>query len=307
MRASSPRLVVIGSTMIDLSAYTTRIPAPGETVVGERFTMGFGGKGANQAVMASLLGAEVAMVNCLGDDMYGRLTIENFARFGVNTSNVALIDGSSGVAEIWVEPDGTNRIIIVPGANLSLTAEDAVAALDELPPAQVVLGQLEVPQEATAAGFRAARARGAITVLNPGPAHEIEPLLLAVSDWLIPNEVELGVLAGNDGLADDDLAAYAAASGRRLVVTLGKAGAALVRPDGSVLRLPPDPVVAVDSTGAGDAFVAGFAVGLAAGLDEVDAVRLGIICGSDSVTRPGTQASYAAPATALEMLGQARD
>jgi ribokinase len=297
---------VIGSTMIDLSAYTSRIPARGETVVGERFAMGFGGKGANQAVMASLLGADVAMVNRLGNDTYGQMTLDNFTRFGVDTSHVTLIEGSSsGVAEIWVEPDGTNRIIIIPGANLGLTPEDVVRAVDDLPAANVVLGQLEVRQDTTAAGFRAAKGRGATTVLNPGPAQPLDPELLAATDWLIPNEVELGMLAGNHGLTDMDLAAFAATSRTRLVVTLGEAGAALVGSDGSVSRIAAEPVTAVDTTGAGDAFVGGFAVGLAAGLDEVDAVRLGIVCASDSVTRPGTQTSFTAPPRAIAMLAAA--
>lgn len=298
-----PRIVVVGSTMIDLMSYAARVPSRGETVIGDAFSMGFGGKGANQAVMASLLGARVAMVNRLGRDVFGPMTIENFVRFGVDATHVALVEGtSSGAAEVWVEPDGTNRIIVVPGANMSLTPDDAAAAVDELSPADVVLGQLEIRQDATAAGFRAARARGAITILNPAPAQPLDPELLAATDWLIPNEVELAMLTGGDGLADDDLARYAAISGRRLVVTLGEAGAALVRPDGGVLRLPVEPVTAIDTTGAGDAFVAGFAVALASGLDEVDAVRLGIACGSDSVTRRGTQSSYAGPTPQAEAI-----
>ncbi len=290
--------------MIDLSAYTPRIPAPGETVVGDRFGMGFGGKGANQAVMARLLGADVAMVNRLGDDTYGRMTLENFARYGVDTSHVRLIEGSSGVAELWVEPDGTNRIVIIPGANHGLTADDASRAVETLPAAHVVLGQLEVGQDATASAFRAAKRRQSITILNPAPAQRLEPSLLAVTDWLIPNEGELTVLSGSDGLDDEDLVAYADASGSRLVVTLGEAGAALVADDGAVARVPAPPVVAIDATGAGDAFVAGFAVGLAMGLSEIGAVRLGVACGSDSVTRSGTQSSYATPQRAAELLAQ---
>jgi ribokinase len=300
-----PRIVVIGSTMIDLMAYAARIPTGGETVIGQAFSMGFGGKGANQAIMASLLGAEVAMVNRLGRDVFGPMTIENLDRFGVDTSHVALVEGaSSGAAEVWVEPGGANRIIVVPGANMCLTAAEAASAVGSLPPANVALGQLEIPQASTAAGFRAARARGAITVLNPGPAQPLEAELLAATDWLIPNEVEFAMLADDDGLADDDLARYAGAVEKRLAVTLGDAGAALVGADGTVTRIPAEPVVAVDTTGAGDAFVAGFAVGLASGLGEAGAVRLGVICGSDSVTRPGTQASYVVPARAMAMLGR---
>jgi ribokinase len=298
-----PQVVVVGSTMIDLSAFTSRVPGPGETVIGDGFTMGFGGKGANQALMARLLGARVAMVNRLGNDVFGRMTLENFDRFDIDTTHVALIEGSSGLAEVWVEPDGTNRIIVVPGANGGLGAEDAIAAISALPPPDVVLGQLEIPQATTAAAFRGARQRGAVTILNPGPAQPLAEELLEVSDWLIPNEVELAMLAGTGGLGDDDLAAYARRSGARLLVTLGEAGVALVHEDGAVERLPADEVRAIDTTGAGDAFVGGFAVGLAAGLDEGSAARLGIACASDSVTRPGTQSSYMATPRSLAMLG----
>jgi ribokinase len=292
--------------MIDLSAFTSRVPGPGETVIGDGFSLGFGGKGANQALMARLLGASVAMVNRLGDDVFGRMTLENFTRFGIDTSHVALIEGSSGLAEVWVEPDGTNRIIVVPGANAGLGVEDAVAAIEALPAADVVTGQLEIPQATTAAAFRAARDRGAITILNPGPAQPLEDDLLAASDWLIPNEVELAMLSGSDGRGDDDLVAYARRSGTRLLVTLGEAGVALVRTDGTVERLPAEPVTAIDTTGAGDAFVGGFAVGLASGLDEEAAARVGILCAADSVTKPGTQQSFAAPAAAIAMLDGAR-
>jgi ribokinase len=301
--ARAPRIVVVGSTMIDLSAYTPRVPGPGETVVGERFGMGFGGKGANQALMARLLGAEVYMVNRLGDDMYGRMTLENFDRIGVDRSHVSLVPGSaSGVAEVWVEPDGTNRIVIMPGANHDLTPADARRAIEELPPGDVVLGQLEIPQAATAAAFRSARERGALTILNPAPASALDDDLLGVTDWLVPNEVEFALLFGGSGLADADLAAYADACGARLIVTLGEAGAALVTTAGEVIRMPTGDVVAVDSTGAGDAFVGGLSVGLASGLDEAAAVRLGILCASDSVTRHGTQASFRAPPAALDLL-----
>jgi ribokinase len=278
---------------IDLIAYTRRTPGPGETVIGERFRSGFGGKGANQAVMARLLGADVSFVGALGDDLYATTTLENFARLGVDASGVMRVAGSSGVAPIWVEADGTNRIIVVPGANDLVTPEFAGAAVRAMARADVCVGQLEIPQAATSAGFAAARARGAVTVLNPAPAAPISPELLAVSDWLIPNEVELAILAGSGGDGSDTaLAAFAERAGTRLVVTLGARGAALVGLDGSVTRVPAEPVTAVDTTGAGDAFVGAFAVGLAHGLPELDAVRLGILCASDSVTRHGTQTSF---------------
>lgn len=288
-----PAIVVVGSMNIDLIAYARRAPGPGETVIGERFVSGFGGKGANQAVMARLLGAEVAFVGALGDDLYATMTLESFARLGVTASGVMRVAGSSGVAPIWVEEDGTNRIIVVPGANALVAPEHAATAVSAVARLDVAVGQFEIPQAATAAGFVAARARGAVTVLNPAPAAPLTPALLAATDWLIPNEVEFGMLADAAGdTSDAALVMFAARTGTRLVVTLGSRGAALVNRDGTVTRVPAAPVAAVDTTGAGDAFVGAFAVGLALGLPELDAVRLGISCASDSVTRPGTQTSF---------------
>jgi ribokinase len=165
------------------------------------------------------------------------------------------------------------------------------------------VGQLEIPQRVTLAAFRAAREVGARTILNPAPAAPLDPELLAVADWLIPNESELALLVGERIDLDSD-AALRSIVGRfspRLLVTLGSRGAAVVREDG-VARFPAVPVRAVDTTGAGDAFVGAFAFGLAAGLDEAAAMRLGIACASDSVTRPGTQSSFASPEAARKLI-----
>jgi ribokinase len=293
---------------IDLIAYARRAPGPGETVIGERFQSGFGGKGANQAVMARLLGAEVSFVGALGDDLYATMTLENFAKAGIDASGVMRVPGSSGVAPIWVEADGTNRIIVVSGANDLVTADHAAAAVAAMARVDVAVGQFEIPQAVTAAGFAAARARGAVTILNPAPAAPILPTLLAATDWLIPNEVEFAAISGWGGAdpTDADFAAFASRTGARLVVTLGARGAALVGLDGTVTRVPAEPVTAIDTTGAGDAFVGAFAVGLALGLPELDAVRLGIACASDSVTRPGTQTSFPDPERAGVLLAEVR-
>jgi len=289
-------ITVVGSTMIDLVAYADRLPDDGETVVGTSFHSGFGGKGANQAVMAARLGADVTMVAAVGDDDYGTATLANFEREGIVTDHVARVEGSSGVAPIWVDGRGANRIIIVAGANLRVSPAAAEAAVAARQPA-VVIGQFEIPQAATAAGFAAARAIGAITILNPAPAAAIEPGLLAVTDWLIPNETEFARIAGEPLAADEDMedsqiAAFVARFGVSVVVTLGERGAAVAPVGGSVTRVPAPIVTPVDTTGAGDAFVGGFAVGLAMARDHLAAARLGCAAASDSVTRPGTQLSY---------------
>lgn len=297
--ADAPVVVVVGSTMIDMIAYTDRVPTAGETVRGRSFALGFGGKGANQAVMARRLGANVLMVNRLGDDVFADMTLENFAAEGVDVTYVTRAHGvSSGVAPIWVEPDGTNRIIVVPGANERLAAEEARTAVAGAPHVDVVLGQFEVPQLVTRAGFVAAHERGAVTVLNPAPAAAIDPGLREVTDWLVPNEVEFEHLAHAAGVAydggptDSAISQVASSLGVRLVVTLGSSGAALVRPDGSVLRVPAPQVDAVDTTGAGDAFVGALAYALTVGKTERQAVELGCACAAASVTRPGTQTSF---------------
>jgi ribokinase len=293
--------------MIDLVTYAARVPERGETVVGDRFAQGFGGKGANQAVMARLMGAEVAMVNALGSDGYGEDTIANFARYGIDTVHVRRVEGSSGVAPIWVEPDGSNRIIIVPGANRGLLPEHGEAAVLAQERVDAVIGQFEIDQAVTAAAFRAAKGRGAITILNPAPGEAVSPDLAAVTDWMIPNEMEFAILAGAAGLPDDvedrDAVSRAAHTmGTRLVVTLGDRGAALVGADGIPTVVPAPRVEAVDTTGAGDAFVGAFGYSLACGWDEADAVRLACAIAADSVCRPGTQASFPDAARCREIV-----
>lgn len=299
-------IIVVGSTMTDMMTYVDQVPSAGETVVGDRFEQGFGGKGANQAVMASRLGASVSMVSCLGDDVFGDMTLDNLAREGIDTSAVTRAVGvSSGVAPIWVEADGTNRIIVVPGANDHLTPDAATRAIAAASAVDVVLGQFEVPPTVTAAAFAAARRRGAETILNPAPAGEVSAGLLAETDWLIPNEVEFAALR-RDGAADatdldNAIAALAAASGVRLVVTMGAAGAAICEDGDRVVRVRSPVVDAVDTTGAGDAFVGAFAYGRARGLPAALAAELGCRCASRSVTRRGTQTSFPSVQEAREI------
>ena len=304
---AGPWLTVVGSTMIDQIAYAARMPERGETVIGDRFAQGFGGKGANQAVMARLMGAEVAMVNAVGEDSYGEQTIENFAAFGIDTTYVRREPGSSGVAPIWVEPDGSNRIIVIPGANDGLLPEHGAAAVAEQEHVDAVIGQFEIGQAVTTAAFAAALERGAITVLNPAPGAAVSAELAAVSDWIIPNETEFAIIARAAGLSDDvedpgALQALAEELGVRLLVTLGERGAAVVGEEGEVQRVATPTVEAVDTTGAGDAFVGAFVFGLASGWTEAAAARLGCAIAAESVLRHGTQKSFPDNARCREII-----
>jgi ribokinase len=301
---SQPEIVVVGSTMIDMIAYSQKIPSAGETVIGDSFSLGFGGKGANQAVMASRLGAKVSMVNTLGDDVFGDTTIKNFSEQGIDTTFIARVSGASGVAPIWVEPSGTNRIICVPGANNAMTTQQAEQAISALSNAKVVIGQLEIPQEVTSAAFRKARELGITTILNPAPFAPLSSELISLCDWIIPNETEFAGLNPDGKQPDDEfeISKVAKILGCNFVVTLGEKGAAYTDNNGKVIYVSAPKVNAIDSTGAGDSFVGAFAFGLASGFEVDKSVRLGCACASNSVTKKGTQSSYPSRVEAAGLL-----
>jgi ribokinase len=284
-------IVVVGSANVDLTTYCDRFPDDGETLPGTSFAQGFGGKGANQAVMAARLGVPVTFVGRVGDDGLGVEVMANLRGHGVDTTHLLVTPATTtGVAPIWVDGRGANRILVVPGANGTLTGDDARRALAAVTDAAVVVAQLETPQDTTMAALQWARAAGATTVLNPAPAAPLAPGLLALVDWLIPNESEFAMLFGNAVTPEHARRAAATANGR-LVVTLGERGA-LVCDAGGVTDVPTPAATAVDTTGAGDAFVGGFAVGLSRGWDGVHAARFGCVCGALSVVKPGAQSSF---------------
>jgi ribokinase len=284
-------IVVVGSSNVDLTAYCERFPGDGETRPGTAFVQGFGGKGSNQAVMMARLGAAVTFVGRVGDDALGIEVLTNLRGNGIDTSHVRLTAGTStGVAPIWVDERGVNRILVVPGANGRLTPADVTEAVAAISEATVVVAQLETPQDATRAAFEWARGVGAVTVLNPAPAAPLVPGLAEVVDWLIPNESEFAALFGAAPTPDAVLTAAASCRGR-LIVTVGERGALVVE-DGRLVEVAAPVAHAVDTTGAGDAFVGGFSVGLARGWDGVRAARYGCVCGALSVRAPGAQASF---------------
>lgn len=294
-----PAILCVGSSMVDLVSYLDRMPQQGETMFGRDFAQGFGGKGANQAIAAALLGANVSMVNAVGDDSFGRDTIANFQAFGVETACVEQLDAThSGVATILVESNGANRIVLAAGANQLMTESQVDRAFTAHPAPDLVMCQLEVPQPIVLRTFTRAKESRAITVLNPGPAARLDPEILARTDWLLPNETEFALLYDAEfGRAPDDYTDDAVALAARLavglVITLGEQGANLVKDDGSIEHFEAPVTAAVDTTGAGDAFCGTFAYAIAAGWAPEAAIRLAIAVSSDSVARRGTQTSYA--------------
>jgi ribokinase len=283
-------IAVVGSAMIDLTAYAKVIPAPGQTLEGDLFTTGFGGKGANQAVIAAHCGAHVHFVGKLGNDLFGDSIAENFKKLGIGSQFLERSDTPNGVAHIWVDANGENRIVIIPGANHEIEVKKAVQAIESIPDLAVVVAQCEIKQEVTLAAFTAAKKRGCVTILNPAPYQPLSSELLEVTDWIIPNETEFKELHGQAPSNDEVLKSFR--PGRNSIVTLGSEGAVLIASNGNLTRVSAPKVNAVDTTGAGDAFVGVFAFGLASGKSPEDAMKLGIKVATMSVTRKGAQSSY---------------
>jgi ribokinase len=286
------KVCVVGAANIDLISYVPRLPRVGETLHGTQFRMGYGGKGANQAVMAAKLRAEVTMVCKLGRDVFGEGTLENFRAHGVDTTHVTFTDEAfSGVAPIAVDPEGRNAIIIVTGANDLLSLDDLERARPAIAAADVVVCQLELPVETTLSALRIAREEGVRTIFNPAPARDDLPdELFRLSDVICPNEPETELLTGmpaGEGAARELLARGVGA----VALTLGDQGCLLVEGD-SVTEVPVEPVRAVDTTGAGDAFVGALATFLAAGRSPVDAAERSNAVAALSVQGRGTQTSF---------------
>lgn len=291
-----PRIVVVGSANVDLTTFSAHLPRAGETIFGDRFHLGWGGKGANQAAAARLCGAEVAMVARVGDDLFGPAIIANLEAQGIDASHVRIIDGvSTGVAPIFVEPDGQNRIIVVKGANERLTPADVDDAAALLEGADCILVQFEIPIETVYHTIGFARQRGIRCILNPAPARSIDFAAIAGVGHVVPNESEAELIAGRPVQSLDDARACAQALLQaglpRVIVTVGDKGAILATAEGVEL-IPGFAVATVDSSGAGDAFVGSLAVFLAEGLAERDAIRRANLFAALSTMSVGTQQSF---------------
>ena len=291
-----PRIVVVGSANIDLVTYTDQFPKPGETIFGQKFDLGFGGKGANQAVAAKLCGAEVFMIARVGSDLFGPATIENFQAMGIDASHVRPVEGvSSGVAPIFVDSAGQNRILVVKGANDALMPADVDAATDVLKSADCIVLQFEIPLETVYYTVQFARRNKIRCLLNPAPAQPIDINAIADLDYFVPNESEAETITGSPVRTVDDAKNCAQrfldCGVRRVIVTLGANGALLAGKE-AMEHVPAFKVKTVDSTGAGDAFIGSFATFLGEGVSERDAVRRANLYAALSTTSPGTQKSF---------------
>lgn len=291
-----PRIAVVGSANIDLVTFADAFPVPGQTIFGQDFDLGFGGKGANQAVAARLCGAQVSMVARVGSDLFGPATIRNFESRGIDASHVRTLDGvSSGVAPIFVEPGGQNRIIVVKGANDRLMPADVDAAAPMLKQADCIILQFEIPLETVYYAIRFARANGIRCILNPAPGQPVDLDEVRKVDYFIPNETEAETIAGRPVRSLDEARAcarYLVDRGiPRVIITLGASGA-LLAADGTLELIPACTVETKDTTGAGDAFIGSFATFLAEGTPEQEAVSFACLYASLSTIRVGTQKSF---------------
>jgi ribokinase len=302
-----PRLTVLGSLNMDISVTVPRLPAPGATVLGGAASFAPGGKGANQAVAAARLGADVRMVGCVGDDDFGR-TLRNALRAeGVGYDAVRTVPGvPTGLAMITVDEAGENIITVAPGANREVGAAE-LAAIRET--GDVLVISAEVPVAAIRAALTAA-IHPVVLNLAPAPPEAAE-LVASVVDWLVVNESEAAAVLGTpvtglDGAARA-AAGLAARGARHVVVTAGAAGAAYCGPGATVsdgvVTVPGFRVRAVDSVGAGDTFVGALAVALAAGIEPYDAVVAAAAAAAAAATRPGTQSGMPRPADVLAATG----
>jgi ribokinase len=278
-------VVVVGSVNLDLVVSGPRLPRPGETVLGASYGEYPGGKGLNQAVAAARAGARTSLCACVGDDEAGTRMRQAAADAGVDTSHLQLVSSvPTGRALIATSTEqGQNLIVVAPGANSALSPDAAIQSVRD---ARVVLAQLEVPVATVTAAFRAARERGAVTILNPAPAGTATDELLSLSDFAVVNESEADALGGADGLL--------AAGARNVIVTLGERGATLFAAGQRAAFVGAFEVDVIDTTAAGDALCGAFAAALAQGAEPADALRLGSAAGALAATKAGAVPSLPA-------------
>ncbi|GGE93486.1 ribokinase [Mycetocola zhadangensis] len=288
-------VLIVGSITVDVTTFSSRLPARGETVLGNDFTLVLGGKGANQAVAAGLAGGSAHMVGCVGSDVFADLAVGGLRDAGVNIDNVRTVSGPTGVAHIRVDDSGENDIVMVPLANSSLCEEQVDAAFSALGSScRVLLTQLEIPWALTQYSIRKAHDAGLTVILDPAPAATLDEAIWPLVDIVTPNETEASILTGiavtDEASAIDAGRWFTARGAKSALITMAAAGAVLVTAD-RVERFISIPVDAVDTTAAGDAFAGYLGASLAGGLDLHDAIARAMGAGALTVTRRGASPS----------------
>lgn len=291
-----PKIAVIGSNMIDLITNVRRMPKRGETIDAPSFDMGFGGKGANQAVAASKLGADVVMVTKVGGDMFGREVKRNFESFGIDTSFVEHVENvSNGVAPIFVDESGENYILIVKGANSFLKEEDIDRASSLISECDLILLQLEIPVESVYYAIDFGFKKGIPVVLNPAPARKLDFQHICKVDFLIPNETELEILTGLPVRTDEQVQQAAKSLLKKgvksVIITLGERGSMLVE-DAGIKHVPAVKVETKDTTGAGDAYIGSLAYYLVSTNDLAKSMEYANLYAAISTLKTGTQKAF---------------
>lgn len=286
------KILVIGSTNTDMTAFCAKMPAPGETVLGNDFVMGPGGKGANQAVAAKRLGGDVKFICKVGDDIFGENTIRHFKEEGLDTSGIMVSAKPSGVALITVDESAENSIVVASGANNDYSPEDIMAHREAIEGCDILLMQLEIPVPAVLEAAKIAHEAGKTVVLNPAPALDLPDEIFRHISIFIPNQHELSKYSGMP-VSGKDSAGRAAKEMMsrgvgRLIVTMGSKGSLVCEEDGSVF-VPAMKVDAVDTTGAGDCYCGALCVALAEGKPLKEAASFATRAAAVAVQRPGAQ------------------
>ncbi|MFT3950134.1 MAG: ribokinase [Agriterribacter sp.] len=289
------KIIVVGSTNMDMVVKTEHIPVPGETVLGGSFFMNPGGKGANQAVSVARLGGDIIFITKIGDDIFGRQSSQLFDEEGIDT--IGLIpdeDSPSGVALITVDRSGENSIVVAPGANAHLTPAEVEKVLNVIPSAGILLMQLEIPMDTVKFAAAYAANRGILVILNPAPANKVASELFRLVDIITPNVNEAEMLSGiavtSLETAKQAAEAIQEQGAKKVVITMGKMGAVIL--EGKKFQAIPAPLVeAIDTTAAGDSFNGALAVALSEGKSLSNAVHFACLAASKAVTRMGAQSS----------------
>jgi ribokinase len=306
---SSAGVLIIGSINADLTTFSSRLPAPGETLLGDDFSVVLGGKGANQAVAAGRAGGQAHMVGCVGDDVFSSMLLDDLTASGVGVEHVRSVAGPSGIAHIRVDAAGENNIVVVPLANGALSADHIDAAIADLAPrCRVMLTQLETPQALTLHAVRRSREAGLTVILDPAPAATLDDSIWPLIHIVTPNETEATLLTGirvTDVASAVEAGRWFTARGTgAALITLAAAGAVLVTAE-TVEHFEAFRVTVVDTTAAGDTFAGYLGASLAAGNDRTDAIRRAIAAGALTVTRRGASPSIPTSAEVATLLESA--